>query len=213
MLTKDQSARSAAHSGHGINFPRLYDLIVKLLARGRESTYRKDVLDLAGIVPGDHVLDIGCGTGTQAIAAWGRTQPGGSVTGLDISPSMIEAAQRKSGRAGVPLSLCEGSATELSFESGRFDVVTITTVLHMVDEARRRVCLLEARRVLRGGGRLLIVDYGGNPQHRRLSARLGLHGHFDLHDLREPMGEEGFIEITGGRLSWLDLHFLKGTKA
>ncbi len=109
MLVKDHSAHSAAHVDHGINFPRLYDLIVKLLARGRESTYRKDVLDLAGIMPGDHVLDIGCGTGTQAIAAWGRAQPGGSVTGLDISPSMIEAARRKSGRAGVPLNLFEGS--------------------------------------------------------------------------------------------------------
>ena len=58
MLVKDHSAHSAAHVDHGINFPRLYDLIVKLLARGRESTYRKDVLDLAGIMPGDHVLDI-----------------------------------------------------------------------------------------------------------------------------------------------------------
>lgn len=126
---------------------------------------------------------------------------------------MIEAARRKSGRAGVPLSLFEGSATELPFESGRFDVVTITTVLHMVDEERRRVCLLEARRVLRDGGRLLIIDYGGNRGHRRLSARLGLHGRFDLHDLRTPMAEEGFVEIAGGRLSWLDLHFLKCMKA
>jgi hypothetical protein len=56
----------------GIGFPRIYDLLLLILTRGRERAYRADVLDLAGVASGDHVLDIGCGTGTQAIAAWRR---------------------------------------------------------------------------------------------------------------------------------------------
>lgn len=78
----------------GIRFPRLYDLLIQLMTRGRDPAYRADVLELAAIAPGEHVLDVGCGTGTQAIAAHPRTQPQGSVVGVDIS-------EKKIGRAHV----------------------------------------------------------------------------------------------------------------
>ena len=61
-----------ADANWGIDFPRVYDLLVLLLTRGRDRAYREDLLNLAGIAPGDRVLDVGCGTGTQAIAAWRR---------------------------------------------------------------------------------------------------------------------------------------------
>src|SRR5262249_42245954 len=53
--------------------------------------------------------------------------------------------------------------------------------------ARRQLCLREASRVLRHGGRLLLIDYAGDPGGRKhWSARLGPHGRFDLHSLRKP---------------------------
>lgn len=204
---------SSAQANRGIDFPRIYDLLVLFLTRGRDRTYREDLLDLANIAPGDRVLDIGCGTGTQAIATWRRTQPGGSVVGVDISPNMLAVASGKARRAGFDIAFQHADAAQLPFDDDQFDVVTITTVMHMVPEGRRRQSLREASRVLRRGGRLLLIDYAGDPGHRsHWTAKHGAHGRFDLHSLRDPMSEEGFEEIDGGPLDWLSVHFLRGTK-
>jgi ubiquinone/menaquinone biosynthesis C-methylase UbiE len=208
------TATGDTEANRGIGFSRVYDLLLFLLTRGRDRAYRADLLDLAGVAPGHAVLDVGCGTGTQAIAAWRRTQPGGSVVGVDISDRMLAVARRKVRRAGLDVSFHHADAAELPFDDDRFDVVTITTVMHMVPASRRRLCLQEASRVLAPGGRLLLIDYAGDPRDRRhLSAKHGLHGQFDLHSLCKPLSEEGFREIELGPLDWLSLHFLRGTKS
>jgi ubiquinone/menaquinone biosynthesis C-methylase UbiE len=197
----------------GINFPRLYDLSILLMTRGRDLVYRADLLDLAGIAPGEHVLDVGCGTGTQAIMNHTRVQSGGSGTGVDISPNMLAVARRKARRAGLDIMFHRAHATRLPFDDARFDVVTITTVVHMLPQGLRQPCLDEAWRVLKNGGRLLLFDYAGDPRKRKgLMAKHGAHGRFDLYALREPLSEAGFKEITGGPLDWLDLHFLRAVK-
>jgi SAM-dependent methyltransferase len=214
-IQRAETAATAIGSAEnrGIDFPRLYDLLLLILTRGRDRAYRESLLDLAGIAPGHDVLDIGCGTGTQVVAAWRRAQPGGSVIGVDISEKMLAAARRKARRAGLDIAFRCADAAQLPFDNDRFDVVTITTVMHMVPESRRHLCLREAWRVLAPGGRLLLIDYAGDPRGRRhLSAKHGLHGQFDLHGFREPLSEEGFEEIDGGPLDWLSLHFLRGTK-
>jgi SAM-dependent methyltransferase len=218
-LRQDRSGESAATSiggaatSRGINFPGLYDLLLRIMTRGRDPAYRADLLDRAGIGPGHHVLDIGCGTGTQAIAACARVQPGGLVVGIDVSPNMLAAARHKARRAGLDIEFRQADAAELPFDNERFDVVTLTTVMHMLPENRRRLSLREASRVLRRGGRLLLVDYAGNVSERTgLIARHGAHGRFDLHDLRDALSAEGFAGIDGGPLDWLSLHFLRGTK-
>jgi ubiquinone/menaquinone biosynthesis C-methylase UbiE len=202
-----------AEASRGIGFPRLYDLLLRMLTRGREPVYREDLLDLSGIAPGMHVLDIGCGTGTQAIASWRRSQPAGAVAGVDISRAMLAVARRKSRRAGLDIPFHQADAAELPFEDERFDIVTLTTVLHMIPPSEHRRCLREAPRVLRRRGRLLLIDYAGDPGRRgHWMARHGRHRRFDLHSLREPLSEEGFEEIKAGPLAWLSLHYLRGTK-
>ena len=94
---KDRIDQSLA-TGQGFDRPRLYDLMVLLLTRGRDRAYREELLDLVAASTGDHVLDIGCGTGTLAISAWRRVRPAGSVTGTDISEPMLAAARRKARR-------------------------------------------------------------------------------------------------------------------
>ncbi|TIP04714.1 MAG: methyltransferase domain-containing protein [Mesorhizobium sp.] len=201
-------------ANRGIGFPRLYDLLVLILTRGRDRSYREALLDLAGLAPGFQLLDVGCGTGTQAIAAWRRVQPGGSVVGVDVSEKMLAAARRKASRAGLDIAFHQADAAQLPFENGRFDAVTFTTVLHMVPETRRRLCLHEAARVLPPGGRLLLIDYAGPVSERgHMSAKHGLHGQFDLHRLREPLAAAGFERIEGGPLGWLGLHYLRGVRS
>src|SRR5258708_37065863 len=95
------SAAGGTEANRGIGFPRLYDLLLLILTRGRDRAYREDLLDLAGVAPGHHVLDIGCGTGTQAIATWRRSQPGGSVVGVDISEKMRATARLNARRTAI----------------------------------------------------------------------------------------------------------------
>jgi SAM-dependent methyltransferase len=207
------SAAGGAGANRGIRLPRLYDLLLQVLTRGRERAYREHLLDLSGIAPGMHVLDIGCGTGTQAIISWRRSQPAGAVVGVDISEAMLAVARRKSRRTGLDIAFHHADAAALPFEDERFDIVTITTVMHMIPPSRRRLCLHEASRVLRRGGRLLLIDYAGDPERRRhWTARHGPHRRFDLHSLREPLSEVGIGEIEASPLDWLSLHFLRGTK-
>jgi SAM-dependent methyltransferase len=207
-------SRHRGNANRGLNSPRLFDLLIRILTRGHDQAYRADVLDLAGIVAGQHVLDIGCGTGTQAIATWRRVQPGGTVIGLDISRNMLAAARRKASRAQAEIDFREADAAQLPFESDRFDAVTITTVMHMIPNERQRLCLREAARVLRRGGRLLVIDYAGDVRQRRhWSAKHGRHGAFDLTALHPVLSQEGFERIEAGPLTWLSLHFLRARKA
>lgn len=202
-----------AGTGRGITFPRTYDLLLRIMTRGREHQYRNDVLDLAGVARGHRVLDVGCGSGTQAIATYRRVQPGGSVIGVDISENMLAAARRKARRAGTDISFQWADATGLPFEGRSFDVVTITTVLHMMPPSRQRLGVREAARVLKRGGRLLLIDYAGKPEERsHWTARHGRHGLFDLYSLKPNLSDEGMAEIDSGPLNWLSLHFRRAVK-
>jgi ubiquinone/menaquinone biosynthesis C-methylase UbiE len=183
-----------------------------VLTQGRERRYRAKVLDLAGVAAGTQMLDIGCGTGTLAIAAWQRSQPGGQVLGTDISKRMVDVARRKARRAKADVEFRRGDAMSLPFDDAQFDLATVSTVMHAVPDERRTRCLVEAKRVLKPAGRLIIIDFGGDLRDRRhWTARLGPHGAFDLDDLRKPLAEVGFRNIESGSVDWLSLHFLRAT--
>src|SRR5262249_22708123 len=79
---------------HGLvlNWAARYDLLAWLLTHGRESELREAIIRLAELQTGHDVLDIGCGTGTLAIAASRHVGPVGAVTGIDASPAMIARA-------------------------------------------------------------------------------------------------------------------------
>lgn len=209
-----------ARHGHtrGLHHPRLYDVVVHLATRGRERQYRETLLDLARIESGQRVLDLGCGTGTTAIAAWHRVQPGGAVYGLDVSPKMIAAARRKGARSGgldSTLHFQAGDAVTLPFQDAMFDTVMVTTVLHMVPDTERGAVLRETARVLRSGGLLLLVDFGGRERHG-LMAKHRLHRSFELDAMRPLLPQAQLAVADAGALDWLGLRYLivrKGAQA
>lgn len=111
------------------------------------------MLDLAGVVAGDDVLDVGCGTGVLTRAAARRLQGTGSCTGLDLNPEMLAVARR----APEPVTWCPGRAEALPFESGSFDRVTSQFALMFFDD--RASALSEMGRVLRPTGTVTVSTW------------------------------------------------------
>jgi ubiquinone/menaquinone biosynthesis C-methylase UbiE len=155
-----QGTENSQQSGSSLlHRPRLFDFQVRLITLGRERKLREWMLNLADLEPGDLVLDVGCGTGTLLLAAAERVGPSGAVHGVEPSPEMAARARDKAEARGVPLDVVEGSAGSLPYPPGSFDVVFCTLVLHHLPESIREVAIREMRRVLRPGGRVVIIDW------------------------------------------------------
>ena len=115
---------------------------------------RRIVVDALSLQPGERVLDIGSGPGFLAGEMASAVGASGSVTGIDPSEHMLSLAGER--RAPAHLTFGPGTATDLPFPDGEFDVVTSTQVYEYVADMPR--ALAEAHRVLRPGGRLLVLD-------------------------------------------------------
>ena len=111
---------------------------------------------LEALGPADHrVLDIGCGTGVFATLVL-QQFPGAQVWGLDLSDGMLRHSQERRAAAGGRLHLVQGDSQRLPFSDDTFDVVTCTHSFHHYPRQDRVAA--EMHRVLRPGGRLLIID-------------------------------------------------------
>jgi len=107
---------------------------------------------IAGRAEGE-VLEVGIGTGRNL----GRYPPGVALTGVDLSPAMLAVARGRAAELGVDVRLVEGDAQALDLPAGAFDTVVATLALCAVPDDRRAVA--ELVRVLRPGGRLLLLDH------------------------------------------------------
>jgi SAM-dependent methyltransferase len=134
---------------------RLYDPAVALTMR--EATFRGRLRDqvLDGLAAGGSVADVGCGTGTLAIAL---AASGARVIGVDGDPEVLALAQAKPGADAVQWR--KGLATALPLAGATVDRVVMSLLLHHLDAGAKRAALAEAVRVLRPGGRLHVADWG-----------------------------------------------------
>jgi SAM-dependent methyltransferase len=107
--------------------------------------------DIAGIAPGDRVLDVGCGTGVLAREAAVRVGPSGRVTGLDLNEGMLAVARR----LRPEIDWRKGDALDLPFAERAFDVVVSQFALMFLPDRPRG--LREMWRVLAPGGRLAVA--------------------------------------------------------
>ena len=189
-----------------------YDLLVWLFMRGREGIFRKKVLDLAQLRSGESVLDVGCGTGTLAIAAKERVGPTGAVYGIDASPEMISRATKKAIKAGTEIVFKTGIVEALPFPDKSFDAVLSTLMLHHLPREAREQCAREIRRVLKPGGRILAIDFATSGKKKGLLTHFHRrHGSVKLPEIIAVLSQAGLSVVESGALGMKDMHFVLAT--
>jgi ubiquinone/menaquinone biosynthesis C-methylase UbiE len=140
-------------------FTRLYDTVVALTMREATFRGRLGAQDLDGLPRGATVVDVGCGTGTQAVAlAMAAELHGAALIGVDGDPEVLARARAKPWADKVEWR--HGLATGLPVPSESVDRVVMSLLLHHLDAAEKRAALAQAIRVLRPGGRLHVADWG-----------------------------------------------------
>jgi len=120
------------------------------------------MIRLANIQPGEHILDVGTGTGVVAFRAATKVGDGGRVVGIDLSEGMLSAANAKAERVGLAerIAFRQMDAEKLEFPDATFDVaVSLFALLHFPNPL---TALKEIHRVLKPGGRL-VVAVGSSP--------------------------------------------------
>ena len=128
-----------------------YDWACRMMSLGTDAGYRRRALRRAGITEASRVLDVATGTGLVAQAIIECGMPGAMVVGLDPSRGMLAENQR-----AHRLELVQGLGERLPFRNDSFDFVVMGYALRHVQDLRS--LFAEFRRVLRPGGRVLILE-------------------------------------------------------
>jgi ubiquinone/menaquinone biosynthesis C-methylase UbiE len=162
--------------------------------RGQGRTLRRRAATLAGIQPGDQVLDVGCGTGTLALEVARRVGRGGRVAGIDPSAEQITRARAKAARRHVPVDFQVGVIEQLAFPDQTFDVVFSTLMMHHLPDGLKRRGLAEIARVLKPGGRLIIADFKRKQDRRGRATRFHAGGS-RTQDLAALAEDAGFSRV------------------
>lgn len=148
-------------AGHDFALP-LYDPLTQLAGAAAR---RQILIDRAQLRAGLRVLDIGCGTGSLAIALK-RAEPGLEVVGLDPDPKALERARRKAARARLQVRFEQGFGGALPQADSTFARVFSSFMLHHLEPDAQLKLLQEALRVLEPGGSLHLIDFARDPRGR-----------------------------------------------
>lgn len=131
-----------------------YDLVNDVQSFGLHRFWKRRLIRMANPRKGEKALDVCCGTGDITLAI---ARKGVETIGVDFSPGMLDQARQRSGSA-VQATFIEADALRLPFEDAQFDIVTIAYGLRNLEEFEAG--LREMARVLKPGGRMLVLDFG-----------------------------------------------------
>jgi ubiquinone/menaquinone biosynthesis C-methylase UbiE len=162
--------------------------------RGKGRELRQRAATLAGLQPGDQVLDVGCGTGTLAIDVQRRVGSVGRVVGIDPGNEQIARARAKAARRHLPIEFQIGVIEQLAFPDQMFDVVLSTLMMHHLPASLKAQGLAEIARVLKPGGRVVIADFTRKQERRGQAARFHAGGS-GVHELAALVADAGFLRV------------------
>jgi demethylmenaquinone methyltransferase / 2-methoxy-6-polyprenyl-1,4-benzoquinol methylase len=134
-----------------------YDIMNDVMSVGLHRIWKAFTVRQAQVRPGMKLLDIAGGTGDLAKAFAKQAGPTGEVWLTDINGSMLAAGRDRLLDAGLTLPLAQCDAEKLPFPSARFDVVSVAFGLRNMTQ--KDVALAEMQRVLKPGGRLLVLEF------------------------------------------------------
>jgi demethylmenaquinone methyltransferase/2-methoxy-6-polyprenyl-1,4-benzoquinol methylase len=135
------------------NIAKFYDRIFEPLNRGLRGIGMKMLSPKEGM----NVLDVGCGTGIQLKL---YQNAGCIVSGIDLSPSMLQVARNRLGYdAGIYL----GDASCMPYKDEKFDLIIMSTVLHEMPPETRDDVLIETKRTCKKNGHILLIDFHPGP--------------------------------------------------
>jgi ubiquinone/menaquinone biosynthesis C-methylase UbiE len=184
-----------------------YDMVCSIFGLGK--LFRDCTLATASLRPGEHVLDVGCGTGVLTRRAADAVGPTGEVWGIDPAPDMIRIAMqaatqtRNSGRFKV------AAIEALPFEDASFDAAIASLVIHHLPPDLKLAGLREVCRVLKPSGRLIVVDFD-RPRHwlwRIVLSLVSFHPNMRDHlrgRIVDMLQNAGFTSVTACG-SWMQL--------
>jgi len=180
------------------------------------------LMELAAPRPGDHVLDVACGTGLVTFRAAHQIGARGRVVGTDLSAEMVNAIAARAAEHGVRGEFLRQDAESLEFPDASFDVVLCALGLMYVPDARK--AMREMRRVLRPGGRAVASVWGARKNcgwaeifpivERRVASEV-CPLFFMLgtgESLADSFAEAGFTNVEAHRITTV-LHYANGDEA
>lgn len=216
-----------------------YDLMNDLMSFGVHRLWKRYTIEMSGVRAGNKVLDIAGGTGDLSYAFSKRVGSDGQVILADINESMLRVGRDRLADRGVAgnLEVVQANAESLPFPDNEFDVVTIAFGLRNV--THKEIALTEMHRVLKPGGRLLVLEFS-KPRHELLSKAYDLYSfkalplmgklvtkdadsyqylaesirkHPDQETLRDMMLEAGFPRVTFHNMTGGVVALHRGVKA
>jgi demethylmenaquinone methyltransferase/2-methoxy-6-polyprenyl-1,4-benzoquinol methylase len=134
-----------------------YDLMNDLMSAGLHRVWKRAALERSAVRPGDRVLDVAGGTGDLSRLFAGRVGPRGTVVLSDVNRVMLARGRDRLADAGVLVPVVQCDAERMPFPDAWFDCVCIGFGLRNV--TRKERALAEMTRVLRPGGRLLVLEF------------------------------------------------------
>ena len=155
QVPEDEKARKVA--GVFDSVASRYDLMNDLMSVGMHRMWKRFAVEASAVRAGESVLDVAAGTGDLARLFSDRVGSRGEVVVTDINSAMLHSGRDRLLDAGKLLPIVQCDAERLPFHSDRFDCVSIAFGLRNV--SRKEAALSEMRRVLKPGGRLVILEF------------------------------------------------------